>query len=240
LPDARIDRQLSIVVPAFDEERRIGTSLAKLLGFGKDRLAGFEVIVVDDGSRDRTAALVDDIARAEPHLRLVRLPKNQGKGAAVRRGMLEARLGHALFTDADLSTPIEDVELLFAALGEAQVAIGSRALAGSRIELRQPFYREWMGRGFNLIVQGAALPGIHDSQCGFKLFEIAAARELFTLARLDGFAFDVEILYLCRKLGIRVAEVPVRWRNDAASKVKPIRDALRMARDLALIRVIHR
>jgi len=240
VPDARIDRQLSIVVPAFNEERRIGASLEKLLDYGKRRLAGFEIIVVDDGSSDRTCALVDERARGEPRLQLVRLPHNRGKGAAVRRGMLEARLAHALFTDADLSTPIEDVELLFAALGEAQVAIGSRALAGSRIEVRQPFYREWMGRGFNLLVQRAALPGIHDSQCGFKLFEIAAARELFALARLDGFAFDVEVLFLCRKLGIRVAEVPVRWRNDQASRVKPVRDALRMARDLALIRAVHR
>ncbi|MHB8420745.1 MAG: dolichyl-phosphate beta-glucosyltransferase [Myxococcales bacterium] len=240
MPDARIDRQLSIVVPAFNEEGRIAPTLGKLVDYGKQRLAGFEILVVDDGSSDRTCQVVEGLAREEPALRLVRLPSNRGKGAAVRRGMLEARLDYALFTDADLSTPIEDVELLFSALGDAQVAIGSRALAGSRIELRQPFYREWMGRGFNLLVQRAAIPGIHDSQCGFKLFEIAAARELFTLARLDGFAFDVEILFLCRKLGVRTVEVPVRWRNDAASKVRPVRDALRMARDLGIIRLIHR
>ncbi len=240
MPDPKIDRQLSIVVPAFNEERRIGPTLEKILAYGKRRLARFEILVVDDGSRDRTCQVVEALAAQEPALELVRLPENRGKGAAVRRGMLEARLAHALFTDADLSTPIEDVELLFAALGEAQVAIGSRALASSRIELRQPFYREWMGRGFNLLVQRAATPGIHDTQCGFKLFATAAARELFALAQLDGFAFDVEVLFLCRKLGIRVAEVPVHWRNDAASKVKPLRDGLRMARDLAVIRAIHR
>ncbi len=214
MAEPKIDRQLSIVVPAFNEERRIGPTLARLLDYGKRRLAGFEILVVDDGSTDRTREVVEDLARAEPALKLVRLPENRGKGAAVRRGMLEAKLRHVLFTAADLSTPIEDVELLFGELDHVPVAIGSRALAGSRIEERQPFYREWMGRGFNLLVQGAALPGIHDSQCGFKLFALEAAREVFSRARLDGFAFDVEALFLCRKLGLRVAEVPVHWKND--------------------------
>ncbi len=236
----KLQRRLSIVVPAFDEERRIGPTLEKLLGYGRGRLAEFEIVVVDDGSRDRTREAVEAIARTESALRFVALPSNRGKGAAVRRGMLEARLPLALFTDADLSTPIEDVERLFDVIDRCPVAIGSRALAESRIEIRQPFYREWMGRGFNQIVQRAALPGIHDSQCGFKLFRTEVARDLFGRALLDGFAFDVEVLFLCRKLGIEVAEVPVRWRNDAASKVRPVRDAARMARDLALIRWLHR
>ncbi len=234
-----IERQLSIVVPAFDEERRIGPTLARLLSYAR-RLADFEILVVDDGSRDRTREAVREIAGGEPALRLISLPENHGKGAAVRRGMLEARLPLVLFTDADLSTPIEDVERLFEAIDRAEVAIGSRALPGSQIEVRQPFYREWMGRGFNQIVQRAALPGIHDSQCGFKLFRAGAAREIFGRAKLDGFAFDVEALFLCQKLGYAVVEVPVRWRNDRASKVHPLLDALRMARDLAAIRALHR
>jgi len=235
----RISRQLSIVVPAYNEEGRIGPSLERLLQYGR-RLKGFEILVVDDGSHDQTREVVAEVAKGESAVRLLAQPHNQGKGAAVRRGMLEAKLPHVLFTDADLSTPIEDVEKLFEAIDRVPVAIGSRAIAGSRIEVHQPFYRELMGRGFNLLVQAAATPGIHDSQCGFKLFRTETARQLFGLARLDGFAFDVEILYLCRKLGIEVVEVPVRWRNDTASKVSPVRDTLRMARDLAVIRMTHR
>ncbi len=232
--------RLSIVVPAFNEERRIRPTLDRIVAYGRERLSGFELIVVDDGSRDRTCELVAEAAGAAAEIRLVPLPQNRGKGAAVRRGVLEAREPHVLFTDADLSTPIEDVERLFDALETSPVAIGSRALAESKVEIHQPFYREWMGRGFNLLVRAAAVPGIHDSQCGFKLFRAPVAKELFGRSQLDGFAFDVELLYLCRKLGLGVAEVPVRWRNDAASRVRPVRDALRMARDIALIRAIHR
>ena len=236
----RIPRKLSIVVPAFNEEGRIGPSLARLLEYGRSRLAAFEILVVDDGSSDRTREVVAEMAKGEPAVKLLAQPHNLGKGAAVRRGMLEAKLPVVLFTDADLSTPIEDVEKLFEAVDRVPVAIGSRAIEGSRIEIHQPFYRELMGRSFNLLVQAAAIPGIHDSQCGFKLFRTETARQLFGLARLDGFAFDVEILYLCRKLGVEVVEVPVRWRNDTASKVHPVRDTLRMARDLAVIRMTHR
>ncbi len=236
----RIPRKLSIVVPAYNEEGRIGPSLARLLEYGRGQLESFEILVVDDGSSDQTREVIAEVARGNPAVKLLAQPRNLGKGAAVRRGMLEATLPYALFTDADLSTPIEDVERLFEAMDRAPVAIGSRAIKGSRIEVHQPFYRELMGRGFNLLVQAAAIPGIHDSQCGFKLFRTGTARQLFGLARLDGFAFDVEILFLCRKLGIEVVEVPVRWRNDTASKVKPVRDTLRMARDLAMIRLMHR
>lgn len=236
----RIPRKLSIVVPAYNEAGRIGPSLARLLEYGRSRLEAFEILVVDDGSRDDTREIVQAVAKDAPEVALLAQAQNRGKGAAVRRGMLAAKLPYALFTDADLSTPIEDVELLFESIDRVPVAIGSRAIAGSRIEVHQPFYRELMGRGFNLLVQAAAIPGIHDSQCGFKLFRTDVARQVFGLARLDGFAFDVEILFLCRKLGIGVVEVPVRWRNDAASKVSPVRDTLRMARDLALIRALHR
>ncbi|MHB1846496.1 MAG: dolichyl-phosphate beta-glucosyltransferase [Deltaproteobacteria bacterium] len=234
------DRRLSIVVPAYNEERRIRPTLERLVAYGRSQLAGFEVVVVDDGSGDGTCRVVGEAAKEAAEIRLIPLPKNRGKGAAVRRGMLEAREPFTLFTDADLSTPIEDVERLFDAIETTPVAIGSRALADSKIEIHQPFYREWMGRGFNLLVRAAAVPAIHDSQCGFKLFRTPVAKELFGRAQLDGFAFDVELLFLCQKLGVAVAEVPVHWRNDTASRVRPVRDALRMARDIAIIRAIHR
>jgi dolichyl-phosphate beta-glucosyltransferase len=201
----RISRKLSIVIPAFNEEGRIGPSLGKILDFGRSALDGFEILVADDGSSDGTREIVRELARGEPALKLVELPENRGKGAAVRQGMLAATLPYVLFTDADLSTPIEDVERLFEAIDRVPVAIGSRAVTGSRIEVHQPFYRELMGRSFNLMVQAAAVPGIHDSQCGFKLFRTETAKRLFSSARLDGFAFDVEVLFLCRKLGIEIA-----------------------------------
>ena len=162
---------------------------------------------------------------------------NRGKGHATRRGMLAARGRRRLMTDADLSTPIEELAVLMARLDEGyDVAIASRALAGARIEVRQPAYREGMGRLFNLLVRAVAVPGLHDTQCGFKLFTAAAAEQAFGPARLDGFSFDVETLFIARRRGLRIAEVPVTWRNDAASRVGPV-NGFRAFADLARIRV---
>jgi dolichyl-phosphate beta-glucosyltransferase len=178
----------------------------------------FEIVVVDDGSTDGTA----DIARREGGgaVDVIRVEPNRGKGHAVRIGMLHARGDLRLMTDADLSTPIEDLGKLRGALvNSADVAIGSRAVAGANVEVRQPWFREAAGRTFNRLVRLLALPGLHDTQCGFKLWKAAAATEAFSCGLLDGFCFDVEALYIARKRGRRVVEVPVTWRNDVATRV---------------------
>ncbi len=193
--------------------------------------------MVDDGSTDRTL----EIARGYgDKVKAVSLGANYGKGAAVRKGMLEAKGELRLFTDADLSTPIEEVEKLIEKINEgADICIGSRALDRSLIKERQPFYREYMGRIFNKFVQIFAFKGISDTQCGFKLFVKKAAETIFPSAVIDGFSFDVEILYLAKKNGLKIAQVPVVWINDKRSTVNPIVDSAKMFLELLKIKKIH-
>jgi dolichyl-phosphate beta-glucosyltransferase len=206
---------LSVVIPAFNEAERLPRTLRRVGGFLREFGRSHEVLVVDDGSRDRTA----ETAR-EAGATVLRGDRNRGKGHAVRRGMLEARGQRRLMTDADLSTPIEELPRFLEKLGEGyDVVIGSRALPGANVEVHQPWFRENMGRLYNLFVRAVALPGLRDTQCGFKLWTADAARAAFAGARIDGFSFDVEALYLARKRGYRIAEIPVTWRNDAASRV---------------------
>jgi dolichyl-phosphate beta-glucosyltransferase len=227
--------ELSVVIPAYDEAERLPATLERILAHLRARGVSFEVVVVDDGSRDATA----ERARAAggEAVRVLRNEVNRGKGFSVKRGMLAARGARRLMTDADLSTPIEELARLEAALAEGHdVAIGSRAVRGARIEVRQPWYRENLGRLFNLLVRAAVLPGVKDTQCGFKLFTAAAAEQAFGKARLAGFAFDVEVLYLARRAGQRIAEVPVVWRNHAATRVGHVRGFLAFL-DVLRIRV---
>ena len=213
---------LSVVVPALNEEDRLPRTLERIVAHLGRRREGYELVVVDDGSRDRTAERAQAAGAT-----VLRNETNRGKGYAVRRGMLAARGARRLMTDADLSTPIEELDRLCARMDEGHdVVIGSRALPGSRIEVRQPWYRENMGRFFNLFVRALAVPGVTDTQCGFKLFSGAAARDVFSASRLDGFSFDVEVLFLARRKGYRIAEVPVIWRNDAATRVSLLRGFL--------------
>ena len=206
---------LSVVIPAYNEAERLPPTLSKIRSYLEGRGGSFEILVVDDGSRDDTARGAEALG-AE----VVRNDRNRGKGFSVRRGMLLARGARRLMTDADLSTPIEDLPRLLEAMDQGYgVVIASRALPGSNIEVRQPWYRENMGRVFNWCVRLLAVPGLQDTQCGFKLFRADAARDAFEGARLDGFSFDVEALFLARRHGHRIAEVPVTWRNDAASRV---------------------
>jgi dolichyl-phosphate beta-glucosyltransferase len=210
--------QLSVVVPAYNESARLPPTLRQLREWLAASRLRHEIVVVDDGSTDDTAAAAR--ASGGESLVLLRHEPNRGKGYAVRRGMLAATGARRLMTDADLSTPIEELPKLMAELDRGfDVAIGSRAIAGARIDVHQPLYREAMGRAFNALVQRLLLPGLHDTQCGFKLFSAAAAEAAFSAARLDGFSFDVEALFLARRRGLRVAEVPVVWRNDAATRV---------------------
>ncbi len=231
-------RLLSVVIPAYNEEGRIGPTLKAVAAHLKARRLKAEILVVDDGSRDGTQALVRKMAKSIRGLRLLPQGANFGKGAAVKRGVAEARGGRILFSDADLSTPIAELGALSKALDSgAQVAIGSRALDRGRITRRQPLYREAAGRLFNRLARALTLPGIADTQCGFKLFEAAPAKRIFARQQVPRFGFDVEALYLARKLGCRIAEVPVRWENSPETKVRPIADGARAFLDLGLIRL---
>lgn len=231
--------RLSVVIPAYNEADRIGPSLQRVWDYLRARYGagGFEIIVVDDGSRDNTVAVVEEFRTRAPELRLVNFPQNRGKGAAVRAGMVAAKGEAVLFSDADLSTPIEEVEEALRLLVEGgDVVIGSRALAGSQILVRQERLRESMGRLFNRIIRILFQVPFRDTQCGFKLFRREAAHAVFQLARIDGFAFDVEAILIALQLGYAVCEMPVRWINDPASRVTLLRHPAQMLADLWRIR----
>jgi dolichyl-phosphate beta-glucosyltransferase len=214
--------RLSVVIPAFNEAARLPATLAHLVAYLEaSGPSPYELLLVDDGSRDATAACAQAAGGA---VRVLRNPTNRGKGYSVRRGMLEARGERLLMSDADLSTPIEELPRLLQKLDEGfDVAIASRALPGANIEVRQGRFRESVGRLFNLLVRLLVLPGLNDTQCGFKLWQAAAAKEAFSLSRLDGFSFDVETLYVAARHGRRIAEIPVTWRNDTATRVTLLR-----------------
>lgn len=239
--------EISILVPAYNEENRISPTLRRILEYMNSRGTTYEIVVIDDGSRDQTRQVVRDFAEQNPTVRLEIYddehgkPLNKGKGFAVRTGVFAARGRDILFSDADLSTPIEEIEKLLPAIcaekgGEYGVAIASRAMAESDLAIHQPWYREAMGRTFNAFVQRLAVPGIKDTQCGFKLFRGEAARRVFKVARIDGFGFDTEVLFLARKFGYRVLEVAVTWRHQENSRVNPLIAPLQMLRELVQVR----
>jgi glycosyltransferase involved in cell wall biosynthesis len=231
---------LSIVIPAYNEKTRLPTSLDSVLSYlSQQPWSPVELIVVDDGSTDGTEAVVEEYRKEHPQVRLLSNPGNRGKGYAVRRGMLDAKGDWVLFSDADLSAPIEELGALVAAAGEhnADVVIGSRALDRSLIGMHQSRFRENAGRLFNLAMRLIVGLPFWDTQCGFKLFASKAASEVFRRTRLDGFGFDVEALFVARKLGFRVVEVPVRWNHVAGTKVSMFRDSAGMFLDLLRVRV---
>ena len=229
-------RSISIIVPAYNEAKRLPSTLDAIGRYLRSSSWEFsEILVVDDGSSDATAG----VARSAG-ARVLENPGNRGKGYSVRQGMLQAAGEWALFSDADLATPIDEIEKLWRiAAGEnAPVAIGSRALDRSLIGVRQPWRRETLGRLFNLVVRGVTRLPFRDTQCGFKLFERSAAREIFSRQRLDGFGFDVEALYIARRLGYRVLEVPVRW-NDVAGTTVSLRRGMAAFADVFKVRRYH-
>lgn len=233
--------ELSIIIPAFNEEKRLGATLARIRDYFAARspaVAGLEILVIDDGSSDATARVAQDCARALPCLRVLSNPGNRGKGYSVRRGMIEARGRVALFTDADLSSPIEECEKLFAAIGAGNdVAIGSRAIDRSLITVHQSRLREFAGIIFNRFVRVVTGLDIEDTQCGFKTFRLPECRVIFEQQRIEGFGFDPEILFLAHRHGLRTAEVSVRWAHDPATKVHVYRDSLLMLLDLLRVRL---
>jgi len=231
--------QLSVVIPAYNEAKRLGPSLDRVTAYLRERGHDHEVLVVDDGSTDATASLVE--SHAAPVVHLVRQPENRGKGAALRRGVLASRGRRVLLCDADLSTPIEDLERLESHLEDGAVlAIGSRGLRDSEVSVRQPLYRELMGKTFNRIIRALGVRGLRDTQCGFKLLQGEAARRLFGELRTEGFAFDVELVWLARRHGYRIDEVGVRWVDSPDSRVHPLFDSSAMLRDVVLMRWRHR
>lgn len=236
-------RRVTVVIPAYDEERRLPATLAAIDAWARSNLEACEIIVVDDGSTDRTSEVTRTLAEAcapPVRVRLRSRAQNLGKGASVREGVLSAEEPWILMCDADLSTPIEELDKLFIETPRHAIVIGSRAAPGARVDVHQPLYRELMGKTFNALVRLLVTRGISDTQCGFKLFSREAARAVFSRSRVDRFAIDVEIIYLARRLGYEVAEVPIVWRNSPHSTVDPLRDSLRMLADLARIRWMHR
>lgn len=228
---------ISVVIPAFNEEARLEPTLRETAAYFRAQDRAAEILVVDDGSRDGTSALVARLARLYPEIRLFRLPGNRGKGYAVRVGVVNATGRLVLFADADGATPIAELERLEAAIDAgADVAIGSRALRASGVQVQARLYRRIIGRAFHLLVRTLAVRGIADTQCGFKLFRDSVAHDLFSRMRMNAFSFDVEVLLMASRAGYRIAEVPVNWTHKPGSRVNLALDSLRMARDLLVIR----
>lgn len=239
---------VSIIIPAYNEEQRLPITLGETFDYFVKRGEPFEILVVDDGSRDATSRLVQEFAETHASqpicfaIKCLSYGGNRGKGHAVRFGMLRAQGDWRLFCDADLATPVEEYDLILAEMRDrkAQIGIGSRPLRESHLLVHQPWYREWLGRGFNKAVRILAVQGMADTQCGFKIFTAQAAQDVFSRCRLDGFAFDSEALFVAKRLGYTVVEVPIRWSHKAGSKVNMWRDGSRMLCELSTVRWLHR
>ena len=229
---------LSIVIPAYNEAARIGSTIVSVCRHVQSKPYTTELIAVDDGSRDSSPQVLDELAARYPAMRVIRHEPNRGKGFSVREGALEARGEFILFTDADLSTPIEEMDRLLETLQTtgAASAIGSRAVRRELVGVHQPLFREYGGRFFNLLVRLLTGLPIADTQCGFKLFRRAATRRAFELQQVPGFGFDPELLFLIQRLGGKIVEVPVCWNNNPATKVHFLRDSVRMVADLVALR----
>jgi dolichyl-phosphate beta-glucosyltransferase len=235
---------LTLVIPAYNEEKRLPATLQRMAEYLAARDFSYELIVVDDGSRDGTRQMVREFQANHDWVRLLQYdengkPANRGKGFAVRQGVLHAQGRDVLFSDADLSTPIEELEKLLPPIsrGDCDITIASRALPDSKLAVHQPWYREWMGRTFNRFVQRVIHTDIVDTQCGFKAFRGDVAKRLFSLAQIDGFGFDTEILWLAKKFGYCVREVAVTWEHHDDSRVNPLAAPLQMLQELVQVRL---
>lgn len=232
-----VQPSVAVVIPAYNEAARIEPTLQAIVSCLRGWGRVFEVLVVDDGSRDETSAVVEGLRSDLRELRLIRLAQNQGKGYAVRTGVLNTRHDLILMCDADLATPIEELARLEPAVeAGADVAIGSRELSAADVTVEARWYRRVMGRTFHVIVESLTVKGFQDTQCGFKLFKGPVAQDLFTRMRMAGFSFDVELLVMARRRHYRVEEIPVNWAHKPGSRVNLVTDSLRMLVDLVRIR----
>ena len=229
---------LSIVIPAYNEELRLPPTLERLHAFLAAQPLRYEIVVVDDGSQDDTVGVATAAAATIPNLRVVRQVPNRGKGAAVRVGMLAARGQIRVMCDADGSMPPAELPKLLAPIiaCKAEIAIGSRYVEGAKTDIKQPFYRVLWSRLCNRVIQKSLVPGVRDTQCGFKAFTAEAARDLFRYGRIDGWAFDLEILALARRRGFSIAEIGVEWKDDGRSRVNPLKDMWKVIREAIAIR----
>lgn len=226
---------ISIVIPAFNEEKRLPNTLKKIISYISSKKIQAEILVVDDGSKDDTSKIAKSFAKS--NVKLLSYGCNRGKGYAVRYGVLHSKGDLVLFSDADLSTPIEELEhFLVHIYAGFDIVIASRALPKSSILIHQPWYRELMGKSFNAVVRALAVKKIHDTQCGFKLFTKHASKIIFSKAIVEGFGFDVELLFLAQKFGLRIREEPVQWINSKETKVSPVKDTLSMLGEIVKIR----
>lgn len=228
---------LSVVIPAYNEELRIAKTVEKIFLYLEKQTYPYELIIVDDGSVDSTVQVVNDILKRINHGRLLQNGVNRGKGYSVRQGVLHSCGEYVLFSDADLSTPIEEIEKLFQYLNQGyDIAIGSRGLKESDIQIHQPWYREGMGKFFNRIVRTLMLTEFSDTQCGFKVFQGEVARKLFARQTINHFSFDVEVLFIAACLGYKVKEVPIQWFDEPHTRVNVLNDSAKMFKDLLKIR----
>ena len=227
----------SLIIPAYNESARLGGTLERVLAYVHAQGWNAEVIVVNDGSRDNTAEIIKSFAANDPILRLVENPGNRGKGYSVRNGILNARGEILLFSDADLSSPIEEAPKLLAALDRgADIAIGSRWLRSETQPQRQPLHRQLFGRIFNVLLRLTLGLKFKDTQCGFKAFKQPAARAIFPLQKIERWGFDPEILFLARKFGFRVKEIPVVWGHSGGTRINPLVDGARMFQEMLRVR----
>jgi glycosyltransferase involved in cell wall biosynthesis len=227
----------SIVIPAYNESARLRPTLDTLLQYVHDQKWDVEILVVNDGSSDDTAQVIREYGKVHPEILLLENPGNRGKGFSVRNGMLHARGNICLFTDADLSSPIEEAEKLLAAINAgADVAIGSRWLKAELQTERQPLYRQAFGRIFNMVLRIVLGMRFVDTQCGFKAFRRDAVQRIFPLQKIERWGFDPEILYLARRAGLKVAEVPVVWAHSEGTRLSPVKDGIRMFGEVLRIR----
>jgi dolichyl-phosphate beta-glucosyltransferase len=231
---------LSVIIPAYNEQQRLPQHLGHILAYLREHYPAFELIVVDDGSRDQTAAAVGAVLAGEPRARVLAYQPNRGKGYAIRHGVLASRGERVIFLDADLSTPIEEIPRALERLEQADIVIGSRDLPNSNIKVQQPLFRRLASEIFKwarFLMVG--LWRLSDTQCGFKAYRGPVARRLFGLAQVDRFMFDVEILYLADRAGLRIVEMPVQWNDAPGSKVRFWQGLRDMVRDLWRIRRLH-
>jgi len=239
MPGQQAQPYLSIVIPAYNEQRRLPPTLQAILHYLQGKSFDWEIVVVDDGSQDATSQAVEEVLTDSDH-QLLRNDPNLGKALSVKRGLAESRGRIALFSDADLSTPIEEADGLLEAIENGfDIAIGSRQVRGSQIELHQPWYRELAGRSFGLVNRIVLQHGIPDTQCGFKAFTRGAIERILPHQRLSGWAFDAELMFIARRLGLTIAQLPVRWENDPDTKVNMFIDGPKMVCDLFRIRWLH-